>query len=75
VGFGTDLIVVHDPNNNDDARPLLDRVNEVFNTEIMTWRNNPRTANVMIIQHHRHEGDLTSHLMQTGKFRHVSVLD
>src|SRR6202000_2274891 len=73
TGFGGDLIIVDDAADiaaaSDPTR--LEELNEIFDQKVMSRRNNPAKARVIVIAHRLAEGDLSGHLLETDDWDHV----
>jgi hypothetical protein len=76
TGYGADYIIVDDPTELKDCDNVkrLERVVDLFETEILTRLNNPRRGRVVIIAHRVNEDDLSGHLLeQGGRWRHLKL--
>jgi hypothetical protein len=65
TGYGADYIIIDDPTELKDCdnTKRLDRVVDLFETEILTRLNNPKRGRVVIIAHRVNEDDLSGHLL------------
>jgi phage terminase large subunit-like protein len=76
TGFGGELIVVDDPADVTLA-PFpeeLEAINDVFDRKVMSRRNNPSKASVIVIQHRLAANDLSGHLLaQRSGWRHLCL--
>ena len=68
TGRGATVIIFDDPLNIDDAGNLdqIQKVNERFDTVIMSRLDNPKTGRVVIIGHRIHPNDLSAHVLEGG---------
>ncbi len=68
TGYGADYIIVDDPTELKDCDNVkrLERVVDLFETEILTRLNNPKRGRVVIIAHRVNEDDLSGHLLEQG---------
>jgi hypothetical protein len=75
TGRGGDMIIFDDPLNIDDANNLeqIERVNERFDSLIMSRLDNPKTGKVVIIAHRLHVEDLSGHVLKQSGWRHVCL--
>jgi predicted phage terminase large subunit-like protein len=75
IGRGATIIIFDDPLNMDDAGNLdqIEKVNQRFDTAIMSRLNNPRTGRVVIIAHRLHQSDLSGHVLQSGCWQHLAL--
>jgi hypothetical protein len=76
TGYGADYIIVDDPTELKDCDNVkrLERVVDLFQTEILTRLNNPKRGRVVIIAHRVNEDDLSGHLLaQQGRWRHLKL--
>jgi predicted phage terminase large subunit-like protein len=75
TGRGGDMIIFDDPLNIGDANNLeqIERVNERFDSLIMSRLDNPKTGKVVIIAHRLHAEDLSGHVLEQSGWRHVCL--
>ena len=75
TGHGADYILIDDPTELKDCDNVkrLDRVVELFDTEILTRLNNPKRGRVVIIAHRVNEEDLSGHLLEQGRWEHLQL--
>ena len=75
TGHGADYIIIDDPTELKDCDNVkrLDRVVELFDTEILTRLNNPKRGRVVIIAHRVNEDDLSGHLLEQGRWEHLQL--
>ena len=75
IGRGATMIIFDDPLNMDDAGNLeqIEKVNQRFDTAIMSRLNNPRTGRVVIIAHRLHQSDLSGHVSQGGCWQYLAL--
>jgi predicted phage terminase large subunit-like protein len=75
TGRGFDLIIVDDPISAHDARSEVerDRVNDVFDSMILSRLDDPRRGAVVIVGQRLHENDLSGYLLTKGGWKHVSL--
>jgi predicted phage terminase large subunit-like protein len=75
TGHGADYIIMDDPTELKDCDNVrrLDRVVELFDTEILTRLNNPKRGRVVVIAHRVNEDDLSGHLLEQGRWEHLQL--
>ena len=75
TGHGADYIIIDDPTELKDCDNFkrLDRVVELFDTEILTRLNNPKRGRVVVIAHRVNENDLSGHLLEQGRWEHLQL--
>lgn len=75
TGRGATIIIFDDPLNIDDAGNLekIEKVNERFDTVIMSRLNNPKTGRVVISAHRVHPNDLSGHVLRDGQWDHIAL--
>ncbi len=75
TGRGASIIIFDDPLNIADANNLdqLRKVNDRFDTVIMSRLDNPRTGRVVISAHRLHQQDLSGHVLETGEWDHIGL--
>jgi predicted phage terminase large subunit-like protein len=75
TGHGADYIIIDDPieiKDCDNAK-RLERVAELFDNEILTRLNSPKRGCIVIIAHRVNEEDLSGHLLQQGRWKHLKL--
>ena len=75
TGRGATIIVFDDPLNIDEAGNLdqIEKVNERFNTVIMSRLDNPKTGRVVISAHRLHQNDLAGHVLESGEWDYIAL--
>jgi predicted phage terminase large subunit-like protein len=75
LGRGADLIVIDDPIKAADALSQAERrrVNETFDSTLLTRLNDKRTGAIVIIMQRLHEDDLVGHVTAAGEWDVVSI--
>ena len=75
TGRGATIIVFDDPLNIDEAGNLdqIEKVNERFNTVIMSRLDNPKTGRVVISAHRLHQNDLAGHVLESGEWDSIAL--
>ena len=75
TGRGADLIIFDDPVEIRDCNNLeqIARVNERFNSLILSRLNNPKQGRAVIIAHRLNEDDLSGHVIKQGGWRRVAL--
>jgi predicted phage terminase large subunit-like protein len=76
TGLGADFIVIDDPLEikDWDNSKRLERVNELFDNEILTRLDSPKRGSIVIIAHRISEDDLSGHvLQQKGAWKHLRL--
>lgn len=75
TGRGATIIVFDDPLNIDDAGNLdqIEKVNQRFDTVIMSRLDNPKTGRVVISAHRLHQNDLAGHVLESGEWDHIAL--
>jgi predicted phage terminase large subunit-like protein len=75
TGHGADLIIVDDPIEIKDCDNLeeLERVNELFDNEIVSRLDSPKHGRIIIVAHRVNEQDLSGHLLQQGGWKHLKL--
>ena len=73
AGRGADLIVFDDPLDMKDAgnEQQIQKVNQRFDSLVMSRLNDPKTGRVVIIAHRLNDNDLSAHVAQQGGWRPV----
>jgi predicted phage terminase large subunit-like protein len=75
TGLGADYIFIDDPlaiKDSDNAR-LLDRIAELFDSEIRTRLDNPKRGAIVITAHRLNRDDLPGHVLREGGWTHLSL--
>jgi predicted phage terminase large subunit-like protein len=75
LGRGADLIVIDDPIKASDALSQAERrrVNEIFDSTVLTRLNDKRTGAIVIIMQRLHEDDLVGHVTASGEWDLVRI--
>jgi len=75
TGIGAELIIVDDPAQIKDWDNLrqLERVNDIFDGEIRTRLNNPKTGAIVIVAHRLAEQDLPGHVLLEGGWKELRL--
>jgi hypothetical protein len=75
LGRGADLIVIDDPIKATDALSQAERrrVNETYDSTVLTRLNDKRTGAIVIIMQRLHEDDLVGHVTAAGEWEVVSI--
>jgi predicted phage terminase large subunit-like protein len=75
TGRRADLIIVDDPLEIGDAANIdrIERVNELFDTVLVSRLNHPRKGCIVIVAHRLHEHDLSGHVLaeESEDWKHV----
>ncbi len=71
TGRRADVIIVDDPHDIGDELEQLESTIESFNTKLLSRLNDRKNGRVLVVAHRVHERDLSAHLMQKKKWRHV----
>jgi hypothetical protein len=73
IGRGATVIIFDDPLDMDDAGnpEKRDKVNERFDTAILSRLNDPINGRVVINAHRLHESDLSGHVLSGGGWDHI----
>ena len=73
IGRGATVIIFDDPLDMDDAGNPEKRtkVNERFDTAILSRLNDPKNGRVIINAHRLHEDDLSGHVLRGGGWDHI----
>ena len=68
TGRGATIIIFDDPMKIAEAGNLaqIEKVNRLFDTEIMTRLDNPKTGQIVINAHRLHPEDLSGHVLESG---------
>jgi predicted phage terminase large subunit-like protein len=68
TGLGADFIIVDDPVQIKDSNNFkhLERVNDLFDSEVRTRLNHPKKGAIVIVAHRLAEDDLPGHVLQEG---------
>jgi predicted phage terminase large subunit-like protein len=75
IGRGATLIIFDDPLDMDDAGNLekRERINQRFDSAIMSRLNDPKSGRVVINGHRLHEDDLSGHVLAMGGWDHLAL--
>jgi predicted phage terminase large subunit-like protein len=75
TGLGADFIIVDDPVQIKDSANVrqIERVNDLFDSEIRTRLNNPRKGAIVIVAHRLAEDDLPGHVQREGGWMAVRL--
>jgi predicted phage terminase large subunit-like protein len=75
TGLGADFIIIDDPVEikDWDNSKRLERVNELFDNEILTRLDSPKRGSIVIIAHRISEDDLSGHVLQQGGWKHLKL--
>jgi predicted phage terminase large subunit-like protein len=73
TGRRADVIIVDDPHDISDALEEIERTVESFNTVLLSRLNDRKKGRVLVIAHRVHEHDLSAHLLQKKKWKHVML--
>jgi predicted phage terminase large subunit-like protein len=75
TGLGADVIIVDDPVQIKDSDNLkqLERINDLFDGEVMTRLNDPKKGRIVIVAHRLAENDLPGHVLAEGGWKHVNL--
>jgi predicted phage terminase large subunit-like protein len=68
-------IIFDDPLNIDDSGNLqqIEKINERFDTVIMSRLDDPSTGRVLIVAHRLHPNDLSGHVLGSGDWFHIAL--
>jgi predicted phage terminase large subunit-like protein len=75
TGRGADVIIVDDPLNavNAYSASERDKVNQWFDTALVSRLDRPATGIVIVVMQRLHEDDLTGHLLEKGGWKEMSL--
>ena len=73
TGQRADVIIVDDPHDISDELEQIEATIECFNTVVLSRLNNRKTGRVLVVAHRVHERDLSAHLLQKKKWKHVRI--
>jgi predicted phage terminase large subunit-like protein len=75
TGLGADFIIIDDPAEIKDCdnTKRLERVNELFDSEIQTRLDNPRKGCIVVIAHRISEDDLPGHVLQKRGWKELKL--
>jgi predicted phage terminase large subunit-like protein len=75
TGLGADFIIVDDPVQIKDSANTrqIERVNDLFDSEIRTRLNNPKKGAIVIVAHRLAEDDLPGHVKSEGAWTTVRL--
>jgi predicted phage terminase large subunit-like protein len=71
TGRRADVIIVDDPHDIGDDLEQIEATIESFTNVVMSRLNDRKAGRVLIVAHRVHEHDLSAHLLQNKKWRHV----
>jgi len=71
TGRRADVIIVDDAHDIGDDLEQIEATIESFNNVVMSRLNDRKAGRVLIVAHRVHEHDLSAHLLQNKKWRHV----
>jgi predicted phage terminase large subunit-like protein len=71
TGRRADAIIVDDPHDISDGLEEIERTIGRFNTVLLTRLNDRKNGRVLVVAHRVHEHDLSAHLLQKKKWKHV----
>jgi predicted phage terminase large subunit-like protein len=75
TGQGADFIIIDDPSEiKDHAHELkLERIAELFDSEIRTRLNNPKVGRIVLSMHRLNENDLAGHVLQEKGWKKLAL--
>jgi predicted phage terminase large subunit-like protein len=75
TGFGADYIIVDDPVEIKDWDNIrrLERINGLFDNEVFSRLDQPKSGGVLILAHRVNEEDLSGHLLNKGGWKHLKL--
>jgi predicted phage terminase large subunit-like protein len=75
TGLGADFIIIDDPVEIKDCgnTKRLQRVNDLFDDEIQTRLDHPKTGCIVVIAHRISEDDLPGHVLQKGGWQQLKL--
>ncbi len=75
TGLGADFIIIDDPLEikDWDNSKRLERVNELFDNEILTRLDSPKRGCIVINAHRISEDDLSGHVLRQGGWKHLKL--
>jgi phage terminase large subunit-like protein len=75
TGRAASIIIFDDPLKISDAGNLkqIEKVNRLFDTEVMSRFDVPKTGRVVINAHRVHSEDLSGHVLQSGDWTHIAL--
>jgi hypothetical protein len=71
TGRRADVIIVDDPHDIMDGLEEIESTIECFNTVLLSRLNDRKNGRVLVVAHRVHEHDLSAHLLQKKKWKHV----
>jgi predicted phage terminase large subunit-like protein len=71
TGRRADVIIVDDPHDISDELEKIESTIECFNTVLLSRLNDRKNGRVLVVAHRVHEHDLSAHLLQKKKWKHV----
>jgi hypothetical protein len=75
TGRRADVIIVDDPHDISDELEEIESTIKCFNTVLLSRLNNRKNGRMLVVAHRVHEHDLSAHLLQKKKWKHVSIAD
>jgi len=75
TGLGGDVIIIDDPVQIKDCENLkqLERINDLFDSEILTRLNDSKKGTIVLVAHRVAENDLTGHVLGQGDWEAVRL--
>jgi hypothetical protein len=75
TGLGADIIIIDDPVQIKDCDNVkqIERINDLFDSEIRTRLNNPKRGAIVIVAHRLAENDLPGHVLAQGGWNSVQL--
>jgi hypothetical protein len=71
TGRRADVIIVDDPHDISDELEEIESTIKCFNTVLLSRLNNRKNGRMLVVAHRVHEHDLSAHLLQKKKWKHV----
>jgi predicted phage terminase large subunit-like protein len=71
TGRRADVIIVDDPHDIKDELEKIESTIESFDTVLLSRLNDRKNGRVLVVAHRVHEHDLSAHLLQKKKWKHV----
>ena len=71
TGRRADVVIVDDPHDIDDELEQIEATIESFATVLLSRLNDRKSGRVLVVAHRVHERDLSAHLLQQKKWKHV----
>jgi predicted phage terminase large subunit-like protein len=75
TGLGADIIIIDDPVQIKDCDNVkqIERINDLFDSEVRTRLNNPKRGAIVIIAHRLAENDLPGHVLAQGGWKSIQL--